>query len=94
MLVILNKASFICVPAEASPFLCELPPKRGPLPAGARLTNVPQGSSILLDNCQIDSCVFCSRKLSYHSRQPANATLPRSKLMGNADVGLLRKWGI
>jgi hypothetical protein len=55
MLVVLNRASFLCVPAVAPPHLCTPPPKRGALPAGTRLTNVPQGSSILLDNCQIDS---------------------------------------
>ena len=55
MLVVLNRASFICVPSVAPPHLCTTPPKRGALPAGTRLTNVPQGSSILLDNCQIDS---------------------------------------
>ena len=55
MLVVLNRASFLCVPAPAPPHSCMPPPKRGPLPAGTHFTNVPQGSSILLDNCQIDS---------------------------------------
>ena len=55
MLVVLNRASFLCVPAVAPPHLCEAPPHRGSLPAGTHFTNVPQGSSILLDNCQIDS---------------------------------------
>ena len=55
MLVVLNRASFLCVPAAAPPHICEPPPQRGPLPTRTRFTNVPQGSSILLDNCQIDS---------------------------------------
>jgi hypothetical protein len=55
MLVVLNKASFLCTRAAAPPHLCTLPPKRGRLPPNTGFINVPQGASILLDNCQIDS---------------------------------------
>ena len=52
MLVLLNRASFLCVPNGTG---CDNPPGSGPLPKGTRYNEVPEGSSIIFDNCQIDS---------------------------------------
>ena len=68
MLIVLNRASFLCSPNDCHCTAighcncsvgraggCDMPPGRGPLPENTHLTNMPQGSSILIDNCQIDS---------------------------------------
>ena len=71
MLIVLNRASFLCVPNSCSGHCaptgppcncsvgeaggCSMPPGKGALPASTHLSNMPQGSSILIDNCAIDS---------------------------------------